>query len=405
MIGDAYFECGKVALPYCDNPKVSIIIPCYNQIRYTYKCIYSIVQNTNVEDTPYEVIIADDVSTDTTKNIKKYVENVVVNRNKENLGFLKNCNEAAKLARGEYIYFLNNDTEVHSGYLSSLVSLLDNNSSIGMVGSKLVYADGTLQEAGGIIWSDGEGANYGRGDDPEDFKYNYVKEVDYISGAAIMIRKNLWNIIGGFDERYAPAYCEDSDLAFEVRKYGYKVVYQPLSVVTHFEGISNGTDENNTDSIKSYQVTNKEKLKEKWQNELTEQYPHTDSLDFFRARERGMRKKTILFIDHYVPTWDKDAGSKTVYSYMMIVCGVNIIIGNWKPLLVFYDIPINISFNSYRLSICYTSNLYPLDCYSFLLVQPDRIVVKIRECLGCITAKFIKSLLQYSTYLEVYNLV
>ena len=318
MIGDAYFECGKVALPYCDNPKVSIIIPCYNQIRYTYKCIYSIVQNTNVEDTPYEVIIADDVSTDTTKNIKKYVENVVVNRNKENLGFLKNCNEAAKLARGEYIYFLNNDTEVNSGYLSSLVSLLDNNSSIGMVGSKLVFADGTLQEAGGIIWSDGEGANYGRGDDPEDFKYNYVKEVDYISGAAIMIRKNLWNIIGGFDERYAPAYCEDSDLAFEVRKYGYKVVYQPLSVVTHFEGISNGTDENNTDSIKSYQVTNKEKLKEKWQNELTEQYPHTDSLDFFRARERGMRKKTILFIDHYVPTWDKDAGSKTVYSYMMM---------------------------------------------------------------------------------------
>ena len=318
MIGDAYFECGKVSLPKCESPKVSIIIPCYNQIRYTYKCLYSIMMHTNPEETPYEVIIADDVSTDTTRNVHKYVDNVVVNRNETNLGFLKNCNAAAKIARGEYIYFLNNDTEVHDNYLSSLVKLLDENETIGMVGSKLLFADGTLQEAGGIIWSDGTGANYGRGDDADDFKYNYVKEVDYISGASIMIRKNLWNIIGGFDERYAPAYCEDSDLAFEVRKYGYKVVYEPLSVVTHFEGISNGTDENNANSIKAYQVANVEKLKEKWKDELTKQFPRTEEPDFFKARERAQNKKTILFIDHYVPTWDKDAGSKTVYSYMMM---------------------------------------------------------------------------------------
>ena len=318
MIGDAYFECGKVALPKCDLPKVTIIIPCYNQIRYTYKCLYSIMVNTDPIETPYEVIIADDVSTDTTKNVKNYVENIIVNRNQENLGFLKNCNEAAKLARGEYIYFLNNDTEVHKGYLSSLVKLLDENSSIGMVGSKLLFADGKLQEAGGIIWSDGSGANYGRGDDPTDFKYNYVKEVDYISGAAIMIRKNLWNIIGGFDERYAPAYCEDSDLAFEVRKFGYKVVYEPTSVVTHFEGVSNGTDTSDETSIKSYQAKNVEKLKEKWAKELLNQYERSDEPDYFRARERDQDKKTILFIDHYVPTWDRDAGSKTVYSYMMM---------------------------------------------------------------------------------------
>ncbi|MBQ7743355.1 MAG: glycosyltransferase [Lachnospiraceae bacterium] len=318
MIGDAYFECGKVDLPKCDNPKVSIIIPCYNQIRYTYKCLYSIVHTTDHTKIPYEVIVADDVSTDTTRNISKYVDNVVVNRNEINLGFLKNCNAAAKLAKGEYIYFLNNDTELHDNAIDTLVRLLDENSSIGMVGSKLLFADGILQEAGGIIWSDGSGTNYGRGDDPEDFKYNYVREVDYISGASIMIRKNLWNIIGGFDERYTPAYCEDSDLAFEVRKYGYKVVYQPASVVTHFEGVSNGTDENDTSSIKSYQTVNVEKLKEKWKEELTEQSVKSEVPDFFRARERSQNRKAILFIDHYVPTWDKDAGSKTVYSYMML---------------------------------------------------------------------------------------
>lgn len=318
MIGDAYFECGKVSFPKCDNPLVSIIIPCYNQIRYTYKCLYSIMKNTDKDITPYEVIIADDVSTDTTKNISKYVENIIVNRNTENLGFLKNCNAAAKLAKGKYIYFLNNDTEVKENYLSSLVDLIESDKAIGMVGSKLIFSDGTLQEAGGIIWSDGSGANYGRGDDPENFKYNYVREVDYISGAAIMIKKSLWDIIGGFDERFAPAYCEDSDLAFEVRKFGYKVMYQPRSVVIHYEGKSCGTDVNDSSSIKSYQVINTEKLKEKWAEDLTKQYPHTDRPNFYKARERGMNKKVILFIDHYIPTWDKDAGSKTVFSYMMM---------------------------------------------------------------------------------------
>ena len=316
LIGDAYFECGKVTLPNCENIKVSIVIPCYNQIRYTYKCLYSIMVNTDENITPYEVIIADDNSTDKTKNIKKYINNCVVSRNEENLGFLKNCNKAASIARGEYIYFLNNDTEVKPHYLDSLVKLIENDDSIGMVGSKLIFADGTLQEAGGIIWSDGTGANYGRGDDPKAFMYNYVKDVDYISGAAIMIRKSLWDAIGGFDERFAPAYCEDSDLAFNVRKFGSRVVYEPLSEVIHYEGVSNGTDTSDTNSIKSYQVENNKKLKEKWEHELMNQFPKTDNPNFYKARERGMDKKVVLFIDHYVPTWDKDAGSRTVFEYV-----------------------------------------------------------------------------------------
>ncbi len=232
-----------------------------------------------------------------------------------NQGFLKNCNQAAKKARGKYIFFLNNDTTVQEGWCRWLVKLLDEDPTVGMAGSKLVYPDGRLQEAGGIIWSDASGWNYGRLQDPELPEFNYVKDVDYISGAAIMIRRELWEEIGGFDERYAPAYCEDSDLAFEVRRHGYRVVYQPKSVIVHFEGVSNGTDVQGT-GLKRYQVENTEKLKEKWKEELALQSENTGNPDPFRARERSQGKKILLVVDHYVPTYDRDAGSRTTWQYI-----------------------------------------------------------------------------------------
>lgn len=312
-IGDLYREKGKINFPYVENPKVSIIIPVYNQIHYTYACLVSILENTESFD--YEIIIADDVSTDATKEIDKFVSGLVIARNESNQGFLKNCNNAAKKARGEYIFFLNNDTTVQKDWLPPLIRLLESDESIGMVGSKLIYPDGRLQEAGGIIWSDGSGWNYGRCDDPNKPEYNYVRDVDYISGAAIMLSRKLWEDIGGFDERYAPAYCEDSDLAFEVRKRGLRVVYQPLSVVTHFEGVSNGTDVNGT-GLKRYQVENNKKLQEKWSEEFKNQYDNVGVPNAFRARERSRGKKVILFVDHYVPTFDKDAGSKTTFQYI-----------------------------------------------------------------------------------------
>lgn len=312
-IGDLYREKGKINFPYAENPKVSIIIPVYNQVHYTYACLVSILENTGEFD--YEIIIADDVSTDATKEIDKFVTGLVIARNESNQGFLKNCNNAAKKARGEYIFFLNNDTTVQKDWLPPLIRLLETDKSIGMVGSKLIYPDGRLQEAGGIIWSDGSGWNYGRCDDPNKPEYNYVRDVDYISGAAIMLSRKLWEDIGGFDERYAPAYCEDSDLAFEVRKRGLRVVYQPLSVVTHFEGVSNGTDVNGT-GLKRYQVENNKKLQEKWSEEFKNQYDNMGVPNAFRARERSRGKKVILFVDHYVPTFDKDAGSKTTFQYI-----------------------------------------------------------------------------------------
>ena len=315
LIGDLYAKKGMLIFPKFAAPKVSIVIPVYNQVGYTYACLASILENTN--DVSYEIIIADDVSSDATKEIGNYVKNIGVCRNMVNMGFLKNCNNAVRYARGEYVMFLNNDTQVTPNWLSSLVELIEADSSIGMVGSKLIYPDGRLQEAGGILWSDGSGWNYGRLDNPDKSQYNYVKDVDYISGAAILLSNKLWKEIGGFDELFAPAYCEDSDLAFAVRNKGFRVVYQPRSVVIHFEGISNGTDIYGT-GMKHHQIENSKKLKEKWASEFAKQSYNNGNPNPFRARERSQDKPIILFIDHYVPTFDKDAGSKTTMQYIQM---------------------------------------------------------------------------------------
>lgn len=295
-----------------ERPQVSIIIPVYNQVEYTYNCLRSIQET--CRGLSYEVILADDNSTDDTKRLNEKVEGLRIVRNPENLRFLRNCNNAAQQARGEFIVFLNNDTVVHEDWLQTLLETMEEHEDCGIAGSKLVYANGTLQEAGGILWSNANAWNYGNGQDPENSEFNYLKEADYISGCSLMIRASLWNEIGGFDERFAPAYCEDSDLCFEVRARGFKVLYQPASVVTHFEGVSNGT--NVSSGQKRYQVINREKFYEKWKKELESQCP--DAQDVFLARDRSKDKPCLLFVDHYVPTFDQDAGSRTVFEYLRL---------------------------------------------------------------------------------------
>lgn len=304
----------KVTVPQWLDPLVSIIIPVYNQFNYTYNCITSIVKNSG--RISYEIIVADDCSTDLTAQIDEIVDGLVLVINPENLRFLRNCNNASKVAKGKYILFLNNDTQVQENWLEPLVELIERDETIGLVGSKLIYPDGRLQEAGGIFWRDGSAWNYGNRSDPNLPEYNYVKEVDYISGASIMLTRALWEQIGGFDDRFAPAYCEDSDLAFTVRSMGYKVMYQPLSVVVHFEGISNGTDL--TKGQKAYQVVNEKKFYEKWQD-ILERDHFDNGTNVFLARDRSRYTKTVLVVDHYIPTFDKDAGSRTVYQYLRLL--------------------------------------------------------------------------------------
>lgn len=311
----------SLSFPKYADIDVSIVIPVFNHYRTTISCLQSVLAHT--KDINYEVIVADDLSTDLTSAIEKRIENIVVVRGDENLGFLRNCNRAVSVARGKYIVLLNNDTNVQEAWLDPLLRTIEQHCDVGMVGPKLLFENGNLQEAGGIIWNDASGWNYGRGQDPELPEFNYLRETDYISGACIMLQRSLWEKLGGFDETFCPAYYEDTDLAFQIRQMGYKVVYQPESEVVHFEGVSNGTDLSS--GIKKHQQINQQVFREKWKEEL-EQKHFPNGMNVFEARDRSAKKKTVVFIDQYVPFFDKDAGSRSTYMYVkqMVQSGINV---------------------------------------------------------------------------------
>ena len=311
-----------------EQPRVSVVIPVYNQIGYTALCLESIYRN--LPKVTMELVIADDCSTDETETVLSGISGIEVIRHPENLGFLRSCNRAVDFCRGEYVFLLNNDTLVTPGWLDTLVETLDRYPDTGLVGSKLIYPDGTLQEAGGIIWRDASGWNYGRNGDPDAPEFNYLREVDYVSGAAVLFRRQLFLDLGKFDEDLAPAYCEDTDLAFRIRQAGRKVFYQPASVVVHYEGKSHGTDENS--GIKSNQRINQKKLREKWSEQLDlEHFENGERV--LVARERAADKTTVLVVDHYVPHFDKDAGSRSTYLYLKLLvdagCNVKFIGDNF----------------------------------------------------------------------------
>jgi len=290
-----------------DQPLVSIIIPVYNQWDYTYACLASILKNSG--EISYEIIVVDDCSTDDTRNIERFVRNIKVIRNEKNLGFLFNCNKAAKLSSGKYIVFLNNDTLVQPGWLSWFMKTMEEKPDVGLVGAKLIFSTGELQEAGGVVFKDGSAMNYGRGDDPDQPQYNYFKDVDYCSGACICVRKELWEKLDGFDPQYTPAYYEDTDLAMRIRSLGYRTVYQPKSIVIHFEGISHGTDI--TQGIKKKQDENQKIFYSKWKVELDKNNYNRDE-NLFKARDKSKHKQTILLIDYNVPCASSHHSEKTI---------------------------------------------------------------------------------------------
>lgn len=297
------------------QPLVSIIIPVYNKFQITYNCIKSVAAT--LPKRSFEIIIVDDCSKDETllAGLTGLVFSGAVRivRNPKNAGFVRSCNAGAAQARGEYLFFLNNDTLVRPGWLDELVQTFEAVPNVGIVGSRLFFEDGRQQEVGGIIWRLGDGWNWGRLADRDDPKFCFLRDADYVSGAALMIRRDCFESLKGFDELFVPAYYEDTDLCFRVRALGKRVVVQPASEIVHLEGVSAGTDVHGS-GMKRYQLVNHRKFYERWKDTLA---THRFNAQQPELEAERMVKKRAYFIDDSVPTPDQDAGSNAALQHML----------------------------------------------------------------------------------------
>jgi len=286
-----------------EQPVASVIVPVYGQLAATVRCLDALVHHGAT--TPFEVVVVDDASPDDSAAVLDGVPGLRLVRLADNRGYSGAVSAGVREARGRLLVLLNNDTEVRGGWLDALVDVAEADPSVGLVGAALVQADGSLQEVGGVVFSDGSAANVGRGGDPGDPRWRTRREVDYCSAAAMLVRRSAWDEVGGFDRRFAPAYYEDTDLAFALRAAGWRVLVEPAAQVVHHEGTTHGTDTGT--GGKQGQARNRSVFAVKWASTLaTRPAPAPDmTLAMWRPTARG---HAVVF-DHKVPEPDQDSGS------------------------------------------------------------------------------------------------
>ena len=276
-------------------PRVSIILVLYNKAEFTFACLELLYVSLVDGKFPYEIIAVDNGSSDPTRDLLDRCDNLTVIKNSSNLGYLHGVNAASERARGDYLLFLNNDTEVLIGSIEKACDVLSADGGVGAVGARLILPDGTLQEAGSIVWQDGSCLGYCRGCDPNHYEANFRREVDYCSAAFLMTRTPLFHRLGRFNPTYEPAYYEDTDYCLRLWENGFRVVYDPSTIAFHFEFASSGDD----DAV-VLQQTNQKKFKAAHHAALASHYP-PDRRKLLHARHAGPRKLCLLFVDDRVP--------------------------------------------------------------------------------------------------------
>ena len=265
--GKNLFEiAGSLTFKQQEQPEVSIVIPVHNHGRLTLECLTSVIQYTN--SIPYQVVVVDDGSDEEVSSLLQTISNITMLRNPERIGFTQSCNKGADAASGKYLLFLNNDTQVVSGWLEHLLGTYKDHNCVGAVGPKVIYPDGRLQEAGALINQDGTATLIGLADDPELPRYNYDREIDYCSGVCLLIEAETFRSAGKFDEVYAPAYYEDVDLCLKLRKRGLKNIYCSRAIVIHH---LSATSQEIDSGFKLELVSrNRQLLLERWQGTIDE---------------------------------------------------------------------------------------------------------------------------------------
>lgn len=300
------------AVPFSDAPLVSIVIPVFNQIEHSLACLRALAAHP--PHAACEILVIDDGSTDATPALLAQVSGLRYEPRAQNGGFIEACNDGVSRSRGRYVVLLNNDTVPQPGWLDALVATFRQIDDAGLVCSQLLYPDGRLQESGGVIFADGSGWSYGRFESADDPRFASLRDTDYGSGAALMLPRDLWEDVGGFDQRYRPAYYEDTDLAFKVRALGRRVLVQPASRVIHDEGTSNGTDTRT--GVKAYQVRNQQVFVQRWADTLQHHLP-VGAVPGVSTFNQG--KRHILILDEEVPRPQRDSASLRQFNLIRLL--------------------------------------------------------------------------------------
>ncbi len=293
---------GMLTLPRAERPDVTVLLVLFNQAELTFACLESIVQTLAAAAFGVEVVIADNGSTDDTGALLDRLEGATILRNAGNLHFLRAVNLAAQSARGRAILLLNNDAQLLPGAVASALRTLDSEPSIGAVGGRIILPDGTLQEAGSIIWRDGACSGYGRGQDPSSVDVMFQRDVDFCSGAFLLTPLALFRELSGFDEQFAPAYYEETDYCVRLWQSGRRVVYDPDAAIIHYEF---GSSTRNGDALR-LQAEHHAIFTAKHRAWLDGQYP-ASPLNVLAARSHGEAPR-ILVLEDRVPKVELGTG-------------------------------------------------------------------------------------------------
>ncbi len=283
--------------PEVEDPEVSIILVLYNRAELTLSCLYSILRN-NFKS--LEVILVDNCSRDETRTLLQRIQGCKIILNQENLHFLLACNQASQVAQGNFLLFLNNDTQLLGDSITAAIKTIKSSDDIGAVGGKMILPDGSLQEAGSIIWQDGSCLGYGRGDSPSAPQYMFQRSVDYCSGAFLLTSRQLFLELGKFDEDYQPAYYEETDYCVRLQRLGKKIIYDPNVTLLHYEFASSSNTGSSEHAI-ALMNRNQKLLKEKHQDWFKQQYPPDIKNVLFARTHARENQKRLLLIDDRVP--------------------------------------------------------------------------------------------------------
>ncbi|MGJ7033664.1 glycosyltransferase [Niabella hirudinis] len=304
----------SLVFPRYDSPIVTIVIVAHNQWKFTYACLKSILENTG--NVAYSIIVVDDGSSDETVSGLQQCKNITLIRNDRRIGSLCSRNRAAAAIVSDYICFLGNNVVVQHRWLHQMIDVFATHANTGVVGGKLIYPYGLLEQAGGLVNIEGERRNFGRLMDARAYKYSYLRETDYVNSTCLLVEAKDFSVLNGFDEKYVATSSEDADLCFSVRyQLGKKVFYQPLAEVVCFNSAVSAGQPGNS-GINNHQIHNTSAFIEEWKpffNRFSDSYDFNDHVDKF---QRG--KKKILIIDATLPFYDKDSGSRRMHELIKI---------------------------------------------------------------------------------------